>query len=132
MFTKQPIKSLIFVNILKSMNNFFNNKVVVITGGSDGIGRALLELLLKSGAKVATCSRNQDKLYNLQVEYSNKPLHVQVADVSRYDDCKKFIDSTIQAFGGIDILINNAGVSMRSLLKDAEVDVIEKVMNINF
>ncbi|MES2429315.1 MAG: SDR family oxidoreductase [Bacteroidota bacterium] len=114
------------------MYNFFNNKVVAITGGSDGIGKALLEILLNSGAKVATCSRNQDKLYNLQVQHSNKPLHTMVADVSHYNECKKFIDSTIDTFGGIDILINNAGVSMRSLFKDADIEVIEKVMNINF
>ncbi|MGG9972513.1 SDR family oxidoreductase [Ferruginibacter sp. SUN002] len=114
------------------MSSFFNNKVVAITGGSEGIGKALIDILLKSGAKVATCSRNQDKLYTLQVQYSNKPLHTLVADVSKYKDCENFIHSTIQTFGGIDILINNAGISMRSLLKDAEIDVIEKVMNINF
>jgi short-subunit dehydrogenase len=55
-----------------------------------------------------------------------------VADVSRYADCKNFIDSTIATFGGIDILINNAGISMRAQLKDAEVDVIKKVMDVNF
>lgn len=114
------------------MNEFFKNKVVAITGGSNGIGKAIIEILLASGAKVATCSRNQDKLYNLQVQNSNKPLHTVVADVSHYNECKKFIDSTIETFGGIDILINNAGISMRSLLKDADVDVIEKVMSINF
>jgi short-subunit dehydrogenase len=55
-----------------------------------------------------------------------------VADVSRYDDCKNFIESTIATFGGIDILINNAGISMRAQLKDAEVEVIKKVMDVNF
>jgi short-subunit dehydrogenase len=55
-----------------------------------------------------------------------------VADVSRYADCKNFIDSTIATFGGIDILINNAGISMRAELKDTEVEVIKKVMDVNF
>jgi short-subunit dehydrogenase len=114
------------------MNNFFHNKVVAITGGSDGIGKALIELLVPLGAKVATCARNQDKLYNLQIQYSNHLLHTVVADVSIADDCRRFIQSTLDAFGGIDILINNAGISMRSLIKDAEVDVIRKVMDINF
>ena len=114
------------------MNDFFRNKVVVITGGSEGIGKALIDALIPLGAKVATCGRNQDKLYNLQVQYSNQMLHTMVADVSQYDECENFINSTIETFGVIDILINNAGVSMRALLKDVEVDVIKKVMDINF
>ena len=114
------------------MDQFFKNKTVAITGGSDGIGKALIELLLPMGAKVATCARNQDKLYDLQLRHSTSPLHCVVADVSNYNDCKMFIDSTIKQFGGIDILINNAGISMRSLLKDAELDVFKKVMDINY
>lgn len=114
------------------MQGFFNNKVVAITGGSDGIGKALIELLLPMGAKVATCARNQDKLYDLQKEYSKMPLHCVVADVSSYQDCEMFINSTLQQFGKIDILINNAGVSMRALLKEADVSVFKKTMEINF
>ena len=112
--------------------NFFKNKVVAITGGSGGIGKALIDQLLSYGAKIGTCARNQDKLYDLQLSHSNAPLHCIVADVSNYNDCKFFIDSTIQQFGGIDILINNAGISMRSLLKDADLEVFRKVMDINY
>ena len=114
------------------MTNFFKNKVVAITGGSDGIGKALVDSLILLGAKVATCGRNQDKLYDLQKLHSGKPLHTLVADVSNYNDCKNFIETTIQVFGGIDILINNAGISMRALLKDLDVEVIQKVMEVNF
>ena len=112
--------------------SFFKDKVVVITGGSDGIGKALIEQLIPLGAKVATCGRNYDKLYNLQMKYSDVMLHALVCDVSREQDCKRFIDSTIATFGGIDILINNAGISMRALVEDVEVDVIKKVMDVNF
>lgn len=111
---------------------FFKNKVVVVTGGSDGIGKALVDALIHMGAKVATCGRNQDKLYDLQLMHSGHHLHTLVADVSNYNDCKNFIDTTIQVFGGIDILINNAGISMRALFKDLDVEVIQKVMEINF
>jgi short-subunit dehydrogenase len=114
------------------MSNYFTNKVAVVTGGTDGIGKALVEALLAEGAKVATCGRHHDKLYRLQSEYPSYPLHTVVADVSNENDCRHFIESTIQAFGGIDILINNAGISMRALLKDASIDVIRKVMDINF
>jgi short-subunit dehydrogenase len=112
--------------------DFLNNKVVVVTGGSEGIGKALVEIALNSGANVATCGRNHDKLYQLQTQYPGKPLHVEVADVSKEADCKRFIESTINYFGGIDMLINNAGISMRSELKDVQTDVLRKVMDINF
>lgn len=114
------------------MSNFFNNKVVAVTGGSEGIGKALVEALLKSGAKVATCGRHHDKLYRLQRDFASFPLHATVTDVSNENDCRRFIESTIKLFGGIDILINNAGISMRAELKDAAIDVIKKVMDINF
>jgi short-subunit dehydrogenase len=106
--------------------------VVVITGGTDGIGKALVDLLLAKGAKIATCGRNHDKLYQLQSEYPSYPLHTVVADVSNENDCRHFIESTIKIFGGIDVLINNAGISMRALLKESSIDVIRKVMEINF
>lgn len=114
------------------MSNFFKNKVVAITGGSEGIGKALVENLLLMGAKVATCSRNQDKLYDLQVKFSGKPLHTLVADVSNLNDCRNFINSTIKTFDGIDILINNAGINIRGVLQDIEIEAVEKVMDINF
>lgn len=114
------------------MAAYFQNKVVAITGGSDGIGLALAELLLARGARVATCARNQSKLYDLQVRHPGAPLHCIVADVSKENDCRLFIESTIKEFGGIDILINNAGISMRALFKDVDTDVIRKLMDVNF
>lgn len=114
------------------MISFFKGKVVVITGGTNGIGKALIDALIPLGAKIATCGRSQDRLYNLQVQYSHHLMHTMVADISRYEDCRRFINSTIETFGGIDILINNAGISMRALLKDVEIDVIKRVMDVNF
>ena len=114
------------------MSAYFKDKVVVVTGGTDGIGKALVDALLNMGAKVATCGRNHDKLYHLQSEYPSAYLHTMVADVSSENDCRRFMETTIRAFGGIDILINNAGVSMRALLKEAKTEVIQKVMDINF
>lgn len=131
LFVAAALSNLLLL-ILPFMSTFFKNKVVAITGGSDGIGKALVEMLLQMEAKVATCGRNQDKLYDLQVGNPGKPLHTLVADVSNINDCRNFINSTISTFGGIDILINNAGVSMRALVKDAELDVFKKVMDINY
>ncbi|MEO5563881.1 MAG: SDR family oxidoreductase [Chitinophagaceae bacterium] len=114
------------------MSNYFKDKVVVVTGGTDGIGKALVEELLQAGAKVATCGRDNDKLYRLQSNFPSSPLHTMVADVSSENDCRRFIETTIKNFGGVDVLINNAGISMRALLKEASTEVIRKVMDINF
>ena len=114
------------------MQYSFTDKVVAITGGTDGIGKALVNALINQGARVATCGRNHDKLYNLQLKNSGKSLHTIVADVSKEEDCKRFIESTISAFGSIDILINNAGISMRALVKDTDLVTLKNVMNINF
>src|SRR6185503_379754 len=114
------------------MFSYFSDKVVVVTGGTDGIGKALVDELLQSGARVATCGRDHDKLYRLQSTYPSSPLHTKITDVSSENECRRFIETTIKVFGGIDILINNAGISMRAELKEASVDVIRKVMEINF
>ncbi len=114
------------------MSSFFTNKVVAVTGGSEGIGKALVDALIVRGARVATCGRNYDKLYNLQMEYTNVMLHTVVADVSKETDCRKFIESTIETLGEIDILINNAGISMRALFEEAEMEVFRQVMEVNF
>ena len=112
--------------------SIFTNKIVVITGGSEGIGKALVDAFLQKGAKVATCGRNYDKLYQLQSTYPGKPLLIHTADVSKETDCRNFIDAIIKSFGTIDILINNAGISMRSQLAEVEFDTLRKVMDTNF
>jgi len=114
------------------MSSYFKDKVVVVTGGTDGIGKALVDALLASGAKVATCGRNSDKLYSLQTEYPSAPLHTMVADVSSENDCRRFIEVTIKVFGGIDVLINNAGISMRANFEELDLSVIKEIMDTNF
>src|SRR5689334_4606729 len=112
--------------------NSFEHKVVVITGGSEGIGKALVEAFLQLGAKVATCGRNHDKLYSLNAAHPNLHLLTYTADVSKQSECEQFIAEVIKNFGTIDILINNAGVSMRALFNETEVETLRKVMDTNF
>jgi NAD(P)-dependent dehydrogenase (short-subunit alcohol dehydrogenase family) len=91
------------------------NKVAIITGGSEGLGRAAAHKLAEEGAKVAICARRKDVLENaaaaIKAATGNEVLAVPT-DVSRADDCKKLVDTVVGRFGGVDILVNNAGQSM--------------------
>lgn len=107
-------------------------KVVVITGGTDGIGKALVLQYLDEGASVATCGRNQDKLDNLLGETNGKNLLALQCDVSVENACKLFMEKVISHFGCIDILINNAGISMRSMFRDVSMETMRQVMEVNF
>lgn len=111
---------------------FFKDKVVVVTGGTDGIGKALVNLLMQQGAKVVTCGRDYDKLYQLQTVYAGKSLLVISADVSREADCKTLMQHAVNTFGTIHIIINNAGISMRALFSETDLETIRRVMDINF
>ncbi len=112
--------------------SFFSNKIILVTGGTDGIGKSLVNLLMEQGAKVVTCGRNYDKLYQLQTIYAGKTLLAISADVSKEADCKKMVDQAVNVFGTIDILINNAGISMRALFSETDLETIRRVMDINF
>ncbi|MGI8952214.1 MAG: SDR family oxidoreductase [Chitinophagaceae bacterium] len=112
--------------------SYFENKIIAITGGSDGIGKALVNSLLNRGARIATCARNLDKLYQLQTSHPSNQLMIFSADVSKEIDCKNFIEETVHYFGTIDVLINNAGISMRALFAETQLETLRKLMDINF
>jgi short-subunit dehydrogenase len=112
--------------------SFFIDKVVVVTGGTDGIGRAMVDSLMRQGAKVVSCGRNYDKLYQLQTVYAGKTLSAIPADVSKEADCKNLVQQAVNVFGTIHILINNAGISMRALFSETDLETIHRVMDINF
>jgi len=110
------------------------NKVVIITGASSGIGKACAEKFGGEGAKVVIAARNQEKLNSVADQLTQKSIDVLAVqcDVSKQEDCQKLIDETINKYGSIDVLINNAGISMRAIFNDTDVKVLEQVMNINF
>ncbi len=89
-------------------------KVALITGGSDGLGRAAAARLAAAGARVAICARRAAHLEQAAAELrqaTGGDVRGVVADVSRAEDCRRFVDEAMAAFGGIDILVNNAGTS---------------------
>ena len=110
------------------------DKVVLITGASSGIGRALAFVFGREGAHIVICGRQADALQLVTNELQQAGIDVfsLTADVSVEADVKQLIEQTIARFGRLDILINNAGISMRSLLIDTDPAVIQKVMDINF
>ncbi len=111
------------------------NKVVIITGASSGIGKACAMEFAKAGCKIVITGRNTKKLSEAATEIKSKHnadvLEV-ASDVSREDDCRKIISETMNRFGRIDILINNAGISMRALFNETDLSVIKQLMDINF
>ncbi|MDX1904978.1 MAG: SDR family oxidoreductase [Thermonemataceae bacterium] len=110
------------------------DKVVVITGGSSGIGKACAEVFGKAGAKIAITGRDELKLRQTQESLREAQIDCLaiIANADNQEDNVKMIADIIKNFGRIDILINNAGISMRALLEDCEVSVIRKVMETNF
>ena len=107
---------------------------MLITGGTSGIGKALAFAFGRAGASVVITGRNEENLQATGEALTAQ--HIEnlalVADVSREADCARMVSQTISRFGQLDILINNAGISMRALFQDVDLAVIRQVMDINF
>ncbi len=90
-------------------------KVAVVTGGTEGIGKATALTLAREGAKVAICARRQPLLDAVAAEITKAGGEVLAvaADMSKAADCERFINAVVKRYGGIDILLNNAGTSKR-------------------
>lgn len=112
----------------------FKNKVVIITGASSGIGRACALEFAKHGSCLSLAARRLDHL--IEVEKLAKGMGAEAisvkTDISNESDCKSLIEITFKTFGGVDILVNNAGISMRALFDNVSVQVMKKVMDVNF
>ena len=109
-----------------------HKKVVVITGASSGIGKALAEKYAGEGWNLVMAARREDKLKALQQSLGGTEVLTVKTDVTNEDDCKNLISKAVEKYGQIDVLINNAGISMRSLFDDTDLDVIRKLMDVNF
>ncbi|XP_059046914.1 uncharacterized oxidoreductase SSP0419-like [Achroia grisella] len=110
----------------------FASKVVIVTGASSGIGAAAAVLFTKKSANVVLVGRNESKLKNVSERcVGNTPLVIK-ADVSNDDDAKKIINETINKFGKIDVLVNNAGVSDSGTILDGGIlKAYDSIMAVN-
>ncbi len=111
------------------------NKTIIITGASSGIGRSCAEEFAKRGANLILGARQYVTLceiaQELEKQYNVKAVAFQ-CDVSKEEDCRGLIAQAISTFGRIDVLINNAGISMRALFADLDLQVLRNLMDVNF
>jgi len=109
------------------------DKVIIVTGASSGIGLASARQFGSEGAKVVMAARSYEKLLELasSVAPPERVLCVR-CDVSQEADCRALVEATVERFGRIDILVNNAGLSMRAMFKDLDLKVIHTLMDVNF
>jgi short-subunit dehydrogenase len=111
------------------------DKIVVITGASSGIGKALAFECARRGANLVLGARQYITLCQIteqiEREHGVKAVAVQ-CDVSIEEDCAFLIKQAVLTFGRVDVLVNNAGISMRALFKDLDLKVLKSLMDVNF
>ncbi len=122
------------LNIQDQMKQVFRDKVVIVTGASSGIGKALVEAFASQNARIVMAARD---FYAMKTIASSLPVSennvlVIQTDVTKESDCQRLIATTVERFGRIDVMINNAGISMRALFADLHLDVLRRVMDVNF
>ncbi|MFC5625104.1 SDR family oxidoreductase [Algoriphagus winogradskyi] len=110
------------------------DKVVIVTGATSGIGESCARVFGEAGARVAITGRNQEKLDATKEKLAAEGLNVLtiLADASVIADNQRMAETVLSEYGKIDILINNAGISMRALFENLDFEVFHKVMETNF
>ena len=115
------------------MSNNIKDKVIIITGASSGMGEAAAKHLSALGATVVLGARRAERLEKLAKEINDngsKALAIAV-DVTQRDQVKKLVDATVQQFGRVDVLLNNAGIMPLSLMERLHVDEWDKMIDVN-
>lgn len=112
----------------------FKDKTAVITGASSGIGKAIANAFAREGCHVVLGARSTGKLEATRkvCEQAGVKALAVTTDVSSREDCKHLVEEALSINSNIDFLINNAGISMRALFNDTDLDVIRKLMEVNF
>lgn len=112
----------------------FRDKIVVVTGGASGIGKAISRRFAQDGAKIAIIDYNKEYIAALEQEFTNESYDFLTifCDITQEEDCKNAMNKIINQWGGIDILINNAGITVISLFEKADLSLYRKIFDINF
>ncbi len=111
-----------------------DGKVAIVTGASSGIGEALARRYAALGACVVLGARQEERLREIvaDITAAGGDACYAVVDVVKAEECKGLIDRAIERYGAIDILVCNAGLSMRALFDDVELEVLHRLMDVNF
>lgn len=110
-----------------------NKKVIWITGASSGIGAALTKVYCKSGAQIIISARSEEKLSEIKESCSNSEnITILPLDLSKPDTFGELVQKAWELNNGIDLIINNAGISQRSLAIDTDIEVDRKLMEVNY
>jgi short-subunit dehydrogenase len=116
------------------MKNIFRDKVVIITGASSGIGEAAAREFAKNGSRVVLAARSRQNLSRItdEIKSAGGEACYVVTDVTVETDCMRLVKTAIERYGTINILINNAGISMRAVFDEVDLKVLHRLMNVNF
>jgi dehydrogenase/reductase SDR family member 7B len=113
--------------------SFFKNKRVWITGASSGIGEALAYAFADKGAHLILSARNEQELNRVSAAcVGAASVYIQPLDLSRHDTLQNIAESVLKKVGKIDILLNNGGISQRSLAHETTLEVDKKLMDVNY
>lgn len=121
-------------HITNSIINVFKDKIVWITGASSGIGEALAKAFAMQGAKLVLSARRMEELERVMKEcnLSNENCLILPLDLQNLENLETLTKTVIAKFSRIDVLINNGGISQRSLATETAIEIDRKIMEINF
>jgi len=109
----------------------FKGKTVIVTGAGSGIGRGIAERFAKEGANVVLAGRTRAKLDAVVQRLEPARTFVQPCDVARFDQVQRLVDATVQRFGGLDVMVNNAGVAPEGSATEASLDDWQKALDVD-
>ena len=115
--------------------SYFKDKVIILTGASSGIGLASAELFGRLGARLVLAARRASLLEEIAArirQESAAEVLCVPTDVTVEEQCRNLVEKTLEHYGRIDILVNNAGLSMRAMFRDVDLDVLRRLMDVNF
>ncbi len=106
-------------------------KTALITGGGTGIGSAIAKRFVADGAKICITGRRGEVLDKVAQSLSPEMVTTCVGDVSRYEDVQRMVETTLKFGGGLDVLVNNAGIDPGGTVTDVDLEIWRKVLDIN-
>ena len=113
------------------MTNEFQNKICIVTGASSGIGKATALTAIERGAKVALVARRRQELASITSNLNQSHVEIIAADVTHEEDRQRIVTQTLKRFGGIDVLVNAAGIIGNGTIENTTLEQWDTMMDVN-